>query len=173
MDAVELLTHQHRALEDLFNRLIEAGDDPERRRSLFASTADQLSVHIAAEEQLFYPAVVACRTEDVLLESLEEHLSLKRLMADLLEMDPSERTFEPKLKVLREQAEHHHGEEEEDLFPKVRRLIEPERLQALGDEMLALQQSMRQDGAPREAVAEQTDAAAPLAAQQPDKAPGR
>ena len=112
MDAIELLIGQHRALENLLGQVLEAPDD-EGKRSAFARVADELTVHIASEEQVFYPAVRASRTEDILLESLEEHLSLKRLLADLLILDPTEKTFEPKFKVLAEQAEHHHKEEEE------------------------------------------------------------
>lgn len=161
MDAVELLITQHRTLEDLLEQAVKE-DDPDRKKSLFARAGDHLTVHIASEEQIFYPAVKAARTEDILLESLEEHLSLKRLLADLLELDPSDRTFEPKLKVLHEQTEHHHKEEEEHLFPSVCKLIgEPQRL-ALGEEMMSLQNRMRRDGEPRDTVADETDAAAPL-----------
>lgn len=161
MDAIEFLIHQHRSMEDALGRILET-EDEDKRRTLFAAAADHLTVHIAAEEQVFYPAVRAQRTEDTLLESLEEHLSLKRLLADLVELSPGEKTFEPKLEVLKEQAEHHHKEEEEDLFPAVRKCMSPERLQALAEEMLALQRSLRDDGAPREAVADQTHAAAAL-----------
>ena len=64
--------------------------------------------------------------------------------------------------MLKEQTEHHHEEEEENLFPKVRKMMDEERLKSLGQEMLALQQRLQQEGAPREAVVEQTDEAAPL-----------
>ena len=161
MDAIELLTGQHRALESLLDRVLDAPDDA-GKRSTFARVADELTVHITSEEQVFYPAVRAGRTENILLESLEEHLSLKRLLADLLILDPTEKTFEPKFKVLAEQAEHHHREEEEHLFPKVRKMLDAERLRQVGQEMQAMQQNLHREGAPREAVTEQTDAAAPL-----------
>jgi hemerythrin superfamily protein len=155
-----MLVRQHREMERTMARVLEAGD--EEAKSLFAQVADHLTTHIASEEEVFYPAVRAKRTEDILLESLEEHLSLKRLLADLLELDPSGKTFEPKFKVLKEQAEHHHKEEEENLFPKVKKLLDGGQREKLGDEMLALQQRLQRQGEPREAVAEQTDAAAPL-----------
>ena len=139
-----------------------AASEPTAVKALFADTADRLTTHITAEEQVFYPAVRAKRTEDILLESLEEHLSLKRLLADLLELDPSDRTFEPKFKVLKEQAEHHHEEEEEHLFPKVRQALDAAQLEALGTEMLLLQRRLDRAGEPREAVVAETGAAAPL-----------
>jgi hemerythrin superfamily protein len=161
MNAVDLLISQHRALEARMKQVLEPGAEAQRG-ALFARVADELSVHIASEEEVFYPAVKAQRTEDILLESLEEHLSLKRLLADLLELAPEAQTFEPKFKVLKEQSEHHHEEEEENLFPKVRRLLDPGRLDTLGDAMLALQQRMSRAGEPREAMAEQTGKAAAL-----------
>jgi hemerythrin superfamily protein len=161
MDAVDLLVRQHREMEGVMAQVLAAPDDP-AKRVLFALVADHLSTHMSSEEQVFYPAVRAKRTEDILLESLEEHLSLKRLLADLLPLQPSDQTFEPKFKVLKEQTEHHHKEEEENLFPKVRKLLDAAQLHALGNEMLALQKCLDRRGEPREAVVDQTDAAAPL-----------
>src|SRR5687768_9621367 len=163
MDAIKLLIDQHRKLEAQMKTAVEA-QEPKARAASLARVGDDLTKHITSEEEVFYPAVRAKRTEDILLESLEEHLSLKRLLADLLSLDPSEQTFEPKFKVLKEQAEHHHQEEEENLFPKVKKLLDNGQRNALGDEMLALQQRLDHKGEPRERVVTQTDEAAPLAA---------
>ena len=161
MDAIELLVRQHREMEASMDEVLTAADGAAGRER-FADVADTLTMHITAEEQVFYPAVKARRTEDILLESLEEHLSLKRVLADLLELDPADRTFEPKFKVLQEQTAHHHAEEETHLFPKVYKLIAAAERTALGMEMLALQRHLRRVGAPRALVANETDSAAPL-----------
>ncbi|WP_334186849.1 hemerythrin domain-containing protein [Noviherbaspirillum sp.] len=161
IDAVELLVSQHRAMEALLKRVAES-DNQEEKKTLFAEAGDHLATHIKSEEELFYPAVKAARNEDRLLESLEEHLSLKRLLADLVDMDPEDKTFEAKLQVLTEQAEHHHKEEEEHLFPEVPKLMSQEQREALGREMLALQNNLDRRGDPREAVANETGSAAPL-----------
>jgi hemerythrin superfamily protein len=161
MDAIELLISQHRSMETLLGSVLQAAE-PDAQRKLYAEAADQLTMHITAEEQLFYPAVKGMRTEDILLESLEEHLSLKRLMADLLQLAPQDQAFEPKFKVLKEQAEHHHKEEEEHLFPKVAKLMDAGRREELGCDMIALQTRMKLEGRPRDAVAGETRAAAPL-----------
>jgi hemerythrin superfamily protein len=165
MDAVQLLIDQHRKLEQRLDAALEGFDgQPAERDGRLAQIGDHLAVHLASEEEVFYPAVKQQSTEEVLLESLEEHLSLKRLLSDLLELSPDDPTFEPKLKVLAEQTEHHHREEEEHLFPKVRQLMTPATLDALGQQMMALQGRMHRnpDDTPREVVAEQTDRAAPL-----------
>lgn len=159
-DAVELLIAQHRMMEQLLNRVQDA--DEADRKALFAQAGDQLTVHIESEEKIFYPAVNAARTEDILLESLEEHLSLKRFLADLLELDAAGKPFEAKFKVLKEQAEHHHKEEEEHLFPKVLKLMDEAQRAQLGTQMLALQAALTRQGEPRETIAQETGAAAPL-----------
>jgi hemerythrin superfamily protein len=161
MDAVDLLVKQHRLLEQQLEFLVTAGGEEGWRASL-AEVGDHLGVHLASEEEVFYPAVRAQSTEDDLLESLEEHLSLKRLLADLLTLQPADETFQPKCKVLREQGVHHHKEEEEHLFPKVRGMMGAQELERLGGEMLALQLRMRREHAPREVIADQTDEAAKL-----------
>src|SRR3982751_4711543 len=161
MDAIELLVTQHRALEALLGEVLDASDETSMD-ARFARAGDELTMHLSAEELIFYPAVKARRTEDILLESLEEHLSLKRLLADLLALAPAERTFEPKFKVLKEQVEHHHKEEEEHLFPKVRSLLDAPEREALGAEMIAHQEKLRREGDARETIANETAAAAPL-----------
>jgi iron-sulfur cluster repair protein YtfE (RIC family) len=161
MDAIDFLRRQHQDMEHALAHVLDT-DDPAEKKARFTDLADELSVHIASEEQVFYPAVKAARTEDILLESLEEHLSLKRLLADLIDLDPASQTFDAKFKVLKEQTEHHHREEEENLFPKTRKLLDATRCHALAEQMLALQAKLGRQGEPRELVAEQTDAAAPL-----------
>lgn len=157
MDAIELLTTQHRQMEAAFARALAAEGD--ERRTRFQQAADVLMSHVSIEERLFYPAVKGRRTEDILLESLEEHLSLKRLIADLLELSVEDEHFEAKLHVLEEQAEHHHQEEEEQLFPKVKKLLSKDELAELGKQMQAMQLALLKNE-PRELAAQQTDVAA-------------
>jgi hemerythrin superfamily protein len=161
MSAIDLLESQHREVEKLFASLEEA-TDREGKAALFDDIADKLAIHAAIEEHHFYPTVRARRTEDILLESLEEHLSIKRVLADLLDTDVEDETFDAKVKVLKEQVEHHVGEEESDLFPKVQKLLDATELDALEQEMVAEQEQLLEEGQPRAAVFEQTDQAAPL-----------
>jgi hemerythrin superfamily protein len=161
MNEIRLLTDQHLKLESLLNAKL-AARQPTARATALARVGDELVKHLTSEEKVFYPAVKMKRTEGILLESLEEHLSLKRLLADLLALDPAAETWEAKFKVLNEQAEHHHKEEEEHLFPEVRNVLNAGELDALGERLLALQQNLQSQGDPREAVTEQTDEAARL-----------
>ena len=164
-DVVAVLTRQHRQLEAQLRSLLEAAEsgDADACVAVLARSGDELALHILAEEQLVYPAVHAARTEYFLLESLEEHLSLKRLLADLLALDPEDASFTSKCKLLEEQARRHHEEEEEHLFPRMRRLLDGPALHVMGAAARAHEQALRANGAPRERVAARTEAAATLA----------
>jgi hemerythrin superfamily protein len=159
-DAVKMLTAQHKEMENLLKQVTDAEEG--ERKALFAVVADKLTMHIKSEEEIFYPAVHRARTEDDLLEALEEHLSLKRILADLVDMDPSDEAFDAKLHVLTEQAEHHHGEEEEKLFPAVLKMIDASQRQILGQRMLDLQEELALQGQPRVDVTDETSSAARL-----------
>jgi hemerythrin-like domain-containing protein len=75
----------------------------------------------------------------MLLEAYVEHTSVKRLLADMLEADPAEASFDAQMKVLKEQIEHHVEEEEKELFPAAKKLLNNDELVALAQEMTALQ----------------------------------
>jgi len=160
MDAIEMLEEQHRDVEDLFDELesAEAAD----KQDLFDELADQLAVHAAIEEMHFYPAVRAARTEEILLESLEEHLTIKRMLRELLQLDPRNEDFPAKVKVLKEQVEHHVKEEEDELFPKVRKVLDRKQLVALAEDMSVTQENLLDAGEPRERVRYQAEEGASL-----------
>jgi hemerythrin-like domain-containing protein len=158
MSAIDMLESQHREVEDLFEAFEEAPAG--QRREIFLQIADKLAVHAAIEEKHFYPAARCEETEELLLESAEEHLAVKRLIADLLALDETDETFEAKVTTLKEQVGHHVEEEEEELFPQVEDLLADETLEALEQEMTATQEDLLAKGNPREQVPSETGSAA-------------
>jgi hemerythrin superfamily protein len=161
MSAIDLLESQHREVEKLFQKIEKASKGEEKMR-LFEEIADKLAIHAAIEEHHFYPAVKEKRTEDILLESVEEHLVIKRTIADLLKLDVGDVQFDPKIKVLKEEVQHHVGEEENDLFPKVKKIMSADELAALEQEMTAEQDELEEEGNPRESIPDETGEAAPV-----------
>lgn len=160
MDATQLLKQQHDEVKELF-AAFENASDPEEKDNLVAEIADNLAAHAAIEEQLFYPAVYVDETKDELREAVEEHLSAKRIIADLLQLDVSDDSFDAKVKVLKEQIEHHVKEEEQDLFPKARKVLQRQQLEGLGEQMSDLFERLIATD-PREQVPAETAGAAPL-----------
>jgi hemerythrin superfamily protein len=159
MDAVEMLKSQHREVETLFKE-IEKAEEPGDKEALFEELADKLAIHARIEEEFFYPAVQEKKTEDMVLEAFVEHTSIKRLIADLLEADADGPVFDAQIKVLKEQVEHHVEEEEGQLFPASKKVLDKEDLTAIAQEMLALQEEL-EDAEPRNDIPEE------LARQQP------
>jgi hemerythrin superfamily protein len=121
MDAVELLESQHREVEGLFEQLREA-ESARERGELFAELADQLAAHTKIEETIFYPKVCDEDTSELLHHSVEEHLAAKRVIAELLDMKPSDAAFMRKIDELEELVRDHVEDEELELFPQVREL---------------------------------------------------
>jgi hemerythrin-like domain-containing protein len=87
---------------------------------------------------------------------------MKRTLADLLKIDASDETFDAKVKVLKELVEHHVEEEEDELFPKVKKVLSAAELDALEQQMVAEQVELEEAGEPRSAIPSQTGQAAPL-----------
>ena len=160
MDAIDLLMIQHEEAKALFKKIERAEDD--EKQDLFERVADALAVHATIEEKQFYPATRNARTEEMLQEAVEEHLAAKRLIADLLEMTPDDPQFDAKIAVLKEQVEHHIEEEEQELFPEVRRMFKADELEDLGVAMEDMAEDLKAEGAPRESVPAETGSAAPL-----------
>jgi Trp operon repressor len=161
LDVLQLLTSQHSEVDDLFEKLEGGKGD---RAALFSQLADKLAAHATVEEKIFYPAAMATQTSDLLHESVEEHLEIKRLLADMLELDPEDDAdeFDAKLSVLKENVSHHaHEEEERKLFPLLRKLLSADERAALGNDVLALFEALIEQS-PRFHVPEETGAAAPL-----------
>ena len=159
LDALDLLRGQHRAVDRLF-REIQAAKGTSKATS-FRELADMLAVHATIEEWIFYPGVRSAETEELLAESTEEHLAMKRTLADMLDEDIDGETFDAKLSVLQEQVHHHAIEEEEaKLFPKVRAATDADYRAAMAGEMIAMMVELQQKGAPRNDVPAEVDEAA-------------
>ena len=134
MDAITLLKQDHKSVEKLFKQF-EKAKQPAQQRSLAKKVVAELSVHAAIEEMLFYPAVRdrVPATEDTVLESLEEHHIVKWVLSELEDMKPDHERFKAKMTVLIETVRHHVEEEEQELFPSVRKAVGRKELGELGD----------------------------------------
>jgi hemerythrin superfamily protein len=161
VNVLDLLESQHREVDALLAQLESGRGD---RAAAFRSLADKLAAHATVEEKIFYPGVMRANTEDMLHESVEEHLAIKRLLADMLDLDPAadRDTFDAKLSVLKENVSHHaHEEEETKLFPIVRKAMTTDELAALGNEVLAMFEDLIAHE-PRRNIPAETDHAAAL-----------
>lgn len=160
LNALDLLRSQHQEVDDLISQI--EGADGDEKVDLFEQLADKLAAHATIEEKIFYPAIVTQDNRELLIEFTEEHLAVKRLLADLMELDAGDEHFDAKLSLLKEDFRRHaHEEEEGKVFPEVEELMDEDELAALGNELLAMFESII-GRSPRKNVPAETRRAAEL-----------
>src|SRR4051812_45113996 len=125
VDVIELLTEDHRKVEDMFDEYESTKDDADddAKEERVAAICLELTVHATVEEELFYPAAREALDEedgDMIDEAEVEHSTVKDLIAELADMTPSDDLYDAKVKVLSEYVRHHVQEEEGSIFPAVR-----------------------------------------------------
>lgn len=132
MDALQLLTADHNRVRGLFKRFSSAEEEDkyEAMAELQQTIFNELEVHTQIEEEVFYPQVKDASEDigDTVAESFEEHHVVKVLMSEIKELQAKDDVFAAKMKVLIENVEHHAKEEEEELFPDVRKALGAEKL---------------------------------------------
>jgi hypothetical protein len=110
-DAVTLLKEDHRAVEKMFKEYEDAAT-PAAKRKIADKIAVSLIVHTRIENEHFYPACEGKVEEADLKEAYVEHDAANVLIAEILASTKGDDFAEAKVKVLKEEIEHHVGEEE-------------------------------------------------------------
>ena len=151
-DAITLLKNDHREVEELFEQFEKAKGDG-RKEKLALQICKELTIHTMLEEEIFYPACEGKVEEDLLKESFVEHDAAKVLIAEIEAGEPSDEFFDSKVKVLKEEIEHHVEEEERPktgLFAQAREADLD--MKALGDQLARrkaqLQEEIKSTGLP-------------------------
>ena len=142
-DALALLKEDHRKVEKLFKEFESAKGDG-RKEKLARQICMELTVHTTIEEETFYPACDGKIEEDMLKEAYVEHDAAKLLIAEIeAGSGKTDDFFDAKVQVLGEQIDHHVKEEEDELFPKVRKADIDTK--ALGEQLAARKQELMKD----------------------------
>lgn len=137
MDAIELLTDDHRKVKRLLDELDSTTERAVKtREELFNRIKRELTVHEVIEEEIFYPALKEHpRAKDIVLEGYEEHHVVDTLMGELSALPYDDETWGAKFTVMKENIEHHVEEEEGDMFKKARQVFDAAELDQLGEVM--------------------------------------
>ncbi|MBA3715782.1 MAG: hemerythrin domain-containing protein [Pyrinomonadaceae bacterium] len=143
MDAITLLKSDHEKVSAIFEKLEPTTERAlKTREELFAKLKAELDVHAHIEETIFYPAIKdAAETRAITLEGYEEHHVVKILLSELASMPVDTEQWTAKLKVLKENVEHHVEEEEDEMFKSVRKILTKEEIDNLGARMEAEKQN--------------------------------
>src|SRR5215213_3940504 len=139
MDALQLLKADHDVVRKLFSEFKEAKEakDTTQLAELQRKIFTELEVHTSIEEEVFYPEAeeVGEEAEELVKEGVEEHHVVKVLMGEIEQLTPDDDAFVAKMTVLIENVEHHAEEEEDELFPQMRKVFGDERLEAMGQKL--------------------------------------
>ncbi len=124
-DAIALLKADHGAVKACFKdyqKLVDAQADAATRQQLAEKICAMLTVHATIEEEIFYPAAREVLQEaDLVDEADVEHASAKDLIAQIQGMSAQDDHYDAKVKVLGEYIDHHVQEEQDEMFPKVKK----------------------------------------------------
>lgn len=138
-DAITLLKADHAEVKKCFadyQKLVDNDAEADERQELADQICMMLTVHATIEEEIFYPAAREALEEeeaDLIDEAEVEHASAKDLIAQIQDGNPDEQLYDAKVKVLAEFVEHHVKEEQDEMFPKVKKAGLD--LDALGEEL--------------------------------------
>jgi hemerythrin-like domain-containing protein len=144
MDAIQLLKDDHDKMKKL---LTETEQTTERgaktREELFTKIKEELTVHEAIEEEIFYPALKDHpKAKEITLEAYEEHHVVDMVMAEIEGVPFDDERWSAKFKVMKENIEHHIEEEENEMFKQARDVFEKRELEELGDRMMARKEQL-------------------------------
>ena len=122
-DAIALLKADHRTVSALFDEFEKA--EEEEQSAIAQRVCQLLTVHATIEEELLYPAAKSAfdseKDEDLVNEAEVEHGSAKELIAKIEGMSSDDEHFKATVTVLAEYIKHHVKEEENELFPQLRK----------------------------------------------------
>ena len=144
MDAMSLLKEDHRKVKKL---LVELESTTERgvktREELFAKVKQELVVHEAIEEEIFYPALKEHpKTKEIALEGYEEHHVVDTVMAEIEGVAYDDEKWGAKFTVMKENLEHHIEEEEGEMFKQANQVFDEDELAQLGESMKARKEEL-------------------------------
>lgn len=123
-DAIALLKEDHAKVKKAFKEFEKLDhEDTATLKELVATTCEDLKVHTALEDEIFYPAVrEQIEDDDLMNEAKIEHQSATDLIEQLEKLEPDDPLYVPMFTVLAEYVRHHIEEEEGEMFPEVKKL---------------------------------------------------
>ena len=151
-DAIALLTEDHQRVRELLGEMEETTERAvSKREELLATIEQELEIHTKIEEDIFYPAFRDAAKKkddkDLYFEALEEHHVVDMVMPEIKKTKADSEEFGAKAKVLKDLVEHHAGEEEKEMFPRAKKLMDREQLLDLGQQLAQAKDSLMSAGA--------------------------
>lgn len=150
MNAIDLLKADHERVKAILTQLSDSTERAVKKRvELINKLEMEITIHTRLEEEVLYPAYKKAggKEEEVMYyEAKEEHRTVDSLvLPDLKVTDPSTPEFAGRVKVVKELLEHHIEEEETEMFPQAKKLLDKAALEELGQQMEALKTQYKKE----------------------------
>jgi general stress protein YciG/hemerythrin-like domain-containing protein len=142
--ATDLLRADHRKVEELFSQYETQEGQMQSRDAVISQICQELEVHARLEEEIFYPAVRAAETgegEELVAEAIQEHQTIKDLVAQLEGMSADNGVGDSTVRQLKECVSHHVQEEESEMLPQAEQLL-GDQLEVLGAQLQQRKQQL-------------------------------
>lgn len=129
-----MIRMDHTAVLETFHQY-EIDTRPNTKKALVNTVCIALEIHTQLEEEIFYPAMRTVATDTSVLDKcVPEHSEIRRLIAQLRGMKPTDPAYDETFMQLMRDVLHHLADEETTLLPDAERLL-ADRLGELGAEM--------------------------------------
>ncbi|HLG73953.1 MAG TPA: hemerythrin domain-containing protein [Chloroflexota bacterium] len=131
MDVTTFLKKEHDTVEQLMARLKKT-TGPKSRWNLAQRICMELLVHTEMEEKSFYPEMRNVpEVADLVQEGYQEHHEVEELIQKARPMEPSDPQLMPLMQQIEKGVKHHVREEEQEMFPKLKKACSREHLMEL------------------------------------------
>lgn len=126
------LKQDHDAHRQLFDKMADAKDEPDRLEKLFEQFKVEVTAHAAAEEETLYATMLARPDlrEDA-QHSVSEHKEIDDYLEELEELSFNGEEWNRVFAQLKKRYLHHIEEEEEEMFPDAAKELTAEEEQKL------------------------------------------
>ncbi len=143
MNAIQLILNQHAKIRKFLSQITKS-----KKPSFLEREFNKLSLflisHETMEQKIWYPFL----RKNTKLKTLVSHLINEEKTAaktiSKIKKIKSQETFEEKLFELKNAVSHHANEEEKNLLPKVKKMIDDVELKAIGKKMNEFKKSFDQ-----------------------------
>lgn len=144
MNILDMLKEEHRAIEQLMTLLSHSSSrETDARREGLATCEHALLVQMEVEEGVLYPTLRLRMTEseaECTLDAYAQNYAVADLLSRLMLLAPDDEIWRASLRVVKDNLERHHAEEEATIFMKAREKIDEPTLAAMGRRYAALRE---------------------------------
>lgn len=136
-DWFAIMKTEHLVVLELFERLEGTAPSAKARRlALLEKIRQALTRHAVQEENVLYPALRIAGLDIPAVQLAAEHADVRTTLYELEDLAADHPSWKGRVRSVRGELEAHMVQEEEEIFPELRRLLTPDQNERLTARML-------------------------------------